>query len=73
MRVRRRRDPGFGLAAKGARALAIGGDYAPDDVKALPQRPPHRLRVKPEYYGEEGARPTALVERALGEVEVPKE
>ena len=62
---------------KGARALAYleGRDYAlPDDVKAVAANVlAHRLRIKPEFYGEEGAEPHALARRALDEVGVPKE
>ncbi len=62
---------------KGARALAFleGRDYAlPDDVKAVAANVlMHRMKAKPEFFGEEEAEPAALVKRALDEVEVPKE
>lgn len=62
---------------RGARAAAFlsGRGYAvPDDVKAVAENVlAHRIRVKPEYYGEEQAEPGSLVRRALREVEVPKE
>lgn len=62
---------------KGARALAFleGRDYAlPDDVKAIAANVlAHRMKVKPEFFGDEEAEPAKLIGKALDEVEVPKE
>lgn len=60
---------------KGSRVLAFleGLDYvAPDHVKAIaPFVLVHRVTIKPEYEVE-GLNPLSIVERVLGEVEVPK-
>lgn len=60
---------------RGSRALALieGMDYVlPDHVKRLARNViPHRVGLKPEYEVE-GFSPLRVVERVLGEVEVPK-
>jgi len=60
---------------KGSRVLAFidGRSYViPDDVKLIaPIVLLHRIRVKPEYEVE-GVTPRSIVDRVLGEVEVPK-
>jgi len=60
---------------KGSRVLALidGRSYViPDDVKALAHLVlPHRVKVKPEYEVE-GLTSTSIIDKVLGEVEVPK-